>query len=218
MKRNNRLFAVVIVVAIAMGSIILVSCDKTETISTGNRTFTTNSAESIPEEELLSAELNVAYIDGELVDGNELQLTFDKDIFLESYEEILSEETGKQWVAENVKAYAQMMQTGETLPILQVSAFDIDDEKGSNTFIILRHSNSNTSEFCNTLCFCADIAVTVTCTATGSICTSDDKFCHLIKTETGGLNCSWCPDEGCTRTETATVVLQSICRAIRAAL
>lgn len=120
--------------------------------------------------ECLNTEMIVAKYDGELGEGNNLTLTFNVTLFKEKYEKALNERTGENWVAEEVKAFMyHNEESNELVPVLHISAFNIDKERSSNLFMIANSNNVNGGS----LRLAARDVITITCEATNG-CSQDN--------------------------------------------
>lgn len=93
----------------------------------------------INEEDLLGTKFIVATFEGNLKEGDEMDLTFDKDSFLKEYEKTLNNETKEEWVSEDVRAFAIASDDKKRIvPIIQFSSYNVSKEESTNAYYILQ--------------------------------------------------------------------------------
>lgn len=190
--KKQVIIAAVAAVAIVAG--IVVSCAKD---NTADLMTTTSNQISAPKHAALIATRDLK----ETWENEELQLAFNKESFLSYYQNVLQKETGHSCVAENVKAFMYELNSSEETPLLQISSYDVTDDKYSNVYLMLQQDTAgDVISYYST----GDTTWTLKCTGTG-VCSSYDA-CYP-KIILGSLDCSPCITTmgTCTRDMTVTI-------------
>lgn len=185
-----------IFIIVGIATITLInSCSKIT--NQENNSFLTNpTPKEITEEDLFEAEFIVATFDGDLKDGDELDLTFDKETFLDDYERTLINETQEEWTTENVRAFAITSDKEDrVVPLIQFSSYNVSKEQGMNSYYLLRPITNNKRTLISYTFSACD--TNVVCTSQRP-CGSESSWC---KPHVGSdyLGCTSCPiAENCT--------------------
>ena len=161
--------------------------------------------------EYLNTELFVAKFDNNNPEENEeIPLNFDDKSFLKKYENALNEKKDGNWVAEMVRVFMYRNEdSGELVPVLHVSAYNVDNEHSSNMFIIAKTVTNGNGTFA---CACARGGgkITINCEKDGG-CDSNLPWKCELKGYPGDYYCeSTCYGAGnCKKISTYTTGLFS---------
>lgn len=158
--------------------------------------------------ESLNTELIVAKLDShELYDGEELPLTFDEEQFKARYEEAMKNKSGDKWVAEEVKVYMHNLEN-KLIPILKVSAYNVDRESASTLFIIAKAAVEGNK----TVSVIGRSDEHVVCEASGLCSTTPNAGCDITKDILGNVDCTECLTPGnCKKTGNSSTYLFAVC-------
>lgn len=154
-------------------------------------------------QEVLSAKMNteitVAQFISEPKDREDMPLSFDEMLFKQKYEKILKENTGDNWVAEEVNAYwFYNSELNEFVPVFHVSAYNTTKEVGSNLYLVSSVYNGSSSTF-NVVC---RAVIPIKCTAKDGCGNSEDGGCDLTSTPNLSWTCTKCKWTGWCKKET----------------
>lgn len=208
MKKHFKTLFVAVAAIMTVGSIVLISCNKDE--STNSRT---DIAEPQEKNDLLSQQFVVAQdTDGNLTVGEELSLLFEKNLFLDAYEDYLQDSLQLNIVAEDVTVTVCELNSTTVAPVLCVSAFDPVNSVTEKVFIVLTKV-SLPSEY-PFYSFVASLNKTIKCIS-GTIC---ERGCEPEQDPiTGELYCTKCkpyPQAPCTREVIGTTAQLAICECL----
>ena len=207
MKKHFKTLFVAVAAIMAIGSVAFISCNKED--SSNSRTSTA------PQEKnsLLSQQFVVAQdTDGNLTVGEELSLLFDKDLFLDAYEDYLQDSLQLNLVAEAVSVTVYELNSTTVAPVLCVSAYDPVNSVTEKVFIVL--TRVPLPEGYPIYSFVASLNKTIKCIS-GPSC---ERGCEPEQDPlTGELYCTKCkpyPQASCIREITGTTAQMAICECL----
>lgn len=192
---------------IVTGIFTFVGCEKEEESKTDNlKNSPTTAYDEVvnPDEtELLDRSYTVAVYDGE-----QFQLTFPKDAFLQNFENYLNSHSGEQYVAEDVSIFHNDV---FEYPLLDISYFNVEKNEGHRMYCVLS-SNGMEGVMDGAWEFQGASAVTTKCISKN--CDTPRKGgCNPDKGKDGSLLCSPCPNPfgECSKETTSTGAIQALC-------
>ena len=208
MKKHFKTLFVAVAAIMTIGSVALISCNKEE--SSNSRTDT-----AAPEEKngILSQQFVVAQdTDGSMTVGEELTLLFDKDLFLDAYEDYLQDSLQLNLVAEAVSVTVCELNSTTVAPVLCVSAYDPVNSVTEKVFIVL--TRVPLPDVYPLYSFVASLNKTIKCIS-GPSC---ERGCEPEQDPlTGELYCTKCkpyPQASCIREITGTTAQMAICKCL----
>lgn len=214
----KKIFWAISALVVAAGCIVTVACSKSEAEQNTLAPSVEDVTKKLSDAELLNMEIIVATSNDKLTVGDEMELTFDKEKFLEAYEKHLIASTGENWVAEDIMVSMRQTNIETIRPVLKVSSYNVDKECYVNDFFVL--STNASKGTCRNYVFVGAQAIGAECIGTG-LCAY--QGCDLEEIVPGSkYKCSVClsPDTSgtCSKRTFSMPNIEASCRIIHSLL